>query len=117
MVFKGLILVTHELCAAKSPAQAFLVPVLTPLLFRIHPFLKGCIGAEASCEQLVTLRQRVARIRVEGAGQCGRNNVLHLALRQPVSDAIAQEAKRRTIFFGHDVLIERTDQHEHVVVA
>ena len=83
----------------------------------VQPIAKLPVTPKFFGQTLVPFRERMTRIRIERAGQRGRDNVRHMVFRQPIGDAVAEPAKRGTIFLGHDVFVERADNHENVVAA
>src|SRR6185295_9179911 len=82
----------------------------------VHPISKRRLGVKPIREHFISFRQRMARIRVERAGQRGGHEVRHMIFFEPVNDAVAEPAKRGKIFLGHAVFVERPDHYKHVVV-
>ena len=72
--------------------------------------MKYRIAKETACEQLIAFRERVAGVRIQRAGQSVRHKANHVILRQPVSDTIAQAAKRRAMMARYEHQQEWVDE-------
>ena len=59
----------------------------------------------------------MARVGIEGARKRIRRDIRDVISCEPINNPIVQAAKSRTIFFGHDVFIERSDHDQHLIAA
>ncbi len=87
------------------------------ILGRGEPPLEAFGAVNPFREQVIALGQRMTGVGVERARQRFRHDMRNPVLHQPERDAIAECPIHSTIFTAQHVLVERTEEYQHIVVT